>query len=80
MSSPRLLFDENFDARIIEGLELRLGISGLFTVQSVGLTGAKDPAILEWAAIRGLILASQDFETMPFSHTSACREGFKCRG
>lgn len=58
-----LFADENFDGRLYRGL-LRRGL-GLLRAQGVGLTGADDPMILDWAARAGRVLLTHDVATMP---------------
>ena len=44
------LTDEDFNGRILRGLLLRRPGLDVVRVQDVGLQGAPDPAVLEWAA------------------------------
>jgi hypothetical protein len=60
----RLLLDENFHNDILRGLRLRKPNLDVVRVQDVGLRGADDPTILEWAANEGRILLTHDVETM----------------
>lgn len=61
----RLLSDENFNGDIVRGLLLRLPDLDLRRVQDVGLEGAEDPAILEWAAANNRIVLTHDRATLP---------------
>ena len=61
----RLLFDENFDARIVEGIRLVLPDADLLTVQEARLRKTPDPQLLAWAATESRILATHDVQTMP---------------
>ena len=61
----RLLADENFNGHIVRGLLRRRSELTLLRVQDVGLRGAKDPEILEWAAEQNLILLTHDRATVP---------------
>ena len=65
MSAPQFLFDEDFDATIIRGIVLRIGLARLTSVHDQGLDSDPDPAILEWAAERGYIVVTHDRQTMP---------------
>jgi hypothetical protein len=58
-----LFADENLDGRLYRGL-LRRGLD-LLRAQGVGLTGADDPMILDWAARAGRVLVTHDVATMP---------------
>jgi hypothetical protein len=60
----KLAVDEDLDNRIIWGLLLRVPDVDIKRVQDAGLSGIKDPAILEWAAKEGRILITHDRQTM----------------
>jgi predicted nuclease of predicted toxin-antitoxin system len=60
----RLVTDENFDGRVLRGLMARLPDLDVIRVQDVGLSGAADPAILEFAAGQRRVLLTQDVRTM----------------
>lgn len=60
----RVLTDENLDGRILRGMLLRLPDLDFARVQDVGLIGAPDPDILEWAAVEGRVLLTHDVRTM----------------
>ena len=61
----RFAVDENFDRQIIRGLLLRKPNLDSIRVQDVGLYGAPDEVILEWAAQEGHILLTHDIQTVP---------------
>jgi predicted nuclease of predicted toxin-antitoxin system len=61
----RLLSDENFNADIVRGLRLRRPDLNVRSVHDVGLEGADDPTLLEWAAANDCILLTHDQATMP---------------
>jgi Domain of unknown function (DUF5615) len=61
----RLLIDENLDHRILRGLRLRLPDLDFVIVQNTDLKGAKDPALLAWAAEQNRILVTHDLKTIP---------------
>ena len=60
----RLLFDENFNHRILHGLELRLPDLDYLAAQEIELKGATDREVLAWAAGENRIVVTHDFETM----------------
>jgi hypothetical protein len=60
----RLAPDENFNNDIIRGLFRRKPNLDLVRAQDVGLSGADDPAILEWAARQGRVLVTHDVTTL----------------
>lgn len=56
--------DENLDIRIFRGLRGQVPELDVVRVQDVGLAGAEDPMILEWAAREGRVLLTHDVNTM----------------
>jgi len=60
----RLAADENFNADIVRGLLRRLPALDIVHVQDVGLSGADDPAVLEWAAREHRVLLTHDISTL----------------
>lgn len=60
----RLAADENFNADIIRGVLRRKPDIAIVRVQDVGLSGAADAAVLEWAANEGRVLVTHDAATM----------------
>ena len=61
----RLLADENFNRAIVRGLLRVRPAVDLIRVQDVGLVGAKDAAVLAWAAAHDRIVLTHDYRTMP---------------
>ncbi len=60
----RLIADEDFSNKVLKGLLERESILDIVRVQDVGLLGADDPSILEWAAQEGRIVLTHDKRTM----------------
>ncbi len=60
----RLLTDENVDGRLIRGLVRQNPELDIVRAHDVGLAGADDPRVLDWAAREGRVLLTHDFETM----------------
>ena len=60
----RFLADENLDNDILRGVLRRNPDVDLVRVQDVGLQGADDPTILEWAASENRVMLTHDVETM----------------
>jgi hypothetical protein len=56
--------DENFNGRVLRGLQRRLPSLDAIRIQDTELEGAEDPAILEWAAHENRVLLSHDEETL----------------
>ena len=59
------LVDQNVNEHIVDGLTRRDPTLELTHVRDVGLTEASDPAILEWAAAKGLVVLTHDRKTIP---------------
>lgn len=59
-----LAADEDFNDDIVRGIRRRKPEVDFLCVRDVGLTGADDPTILEWAAKLGRVLFSHDVNTM----------------
>lgn len=59
-----LLADENFNGNIVRGLSRREPTMDIVRVQDVGLGGADDPTVLQWAAEAGRILLTHDVATI----------------
>ena len=59
-----LVADENFSNDIVRGLLRRKPGLDIVRVQDVGLSGADDPAILEWAAKENRVLLTHDVTTI----------------
>lgn len=60
----RFAADENFNNNIIRGLMYRKPDLDIVSIQDVGLSGADDLTILEWAAREGRILLTHDVSTI----------------
>ena len=59
-----LVSDENFNNDIVRSLLRRKPDLDIVRVQDVGLRGADDPTILEWAAHEGRVVLTHDAATM----------------
>ena len=60
----RFAADENFNNNIIRGLLRRQPELDIIRVQDVGLRGADDPTVLEWATQEGRVLLTHDVATI----------------
>jgi len=60
----RLAADENFNNNIVRGLLRRRPELDIVRIQDVGLSGADDAAVLEWAAQEGRVLLTHDVSTI----------------
>ena len=61
----RLLFDENFNQRIVRGLKLELPNLEFEIAQNCSFKGKSDPQVLEWASENDFILVTHDLKTVP---------------
>ncbi len=60
----RFLADENFNNQIVRGALRQKPNVNIVRVQDVGLSGADDPTVLEWAAQQGRVVLTHDVATM----------------
>ena len=60
----RFAADENFNGDIVRGLLRRNPKLDIVRVQDVGLSGADDPSVLEWAADQRRIVVTHDISTL----------------
>ncbi len=60
----RLVTDEDFDNDILRGVLHHKPDVDFVRAQDVGLSGAEDPDVLEWAAQHGRIVLTHDVNTM----------------
>src|SRR3712207_6697976 len=75
-----LLTDEDFDGRIIRGLLRRRSDIRLVRAQDVGLLGASDDKLLEWASENNRIVLTHDRRTMPRHVADRLESGFPVPG
>ncbi len=71
----RLAADENFNNDIVRGLLRRKPSLDIMRVQDVGLSGADDPTVLEWAAQEGRVLLTHDVSTITHHAYERIRAG-----
>lgn len=74
------LVDEDFDNKILRGLRQQIPGLDIVRVQDVGLSGAMDPVILEWAANHGRIVLTHDVSTMRAEAYARVRAGLRMVG
>ena len=60
----RLAADENLNNNIVRGLLRQWPELDIVRIQDVGLSGADDPTVLEWAAQEGRVLLTHDVSTI----------------
>ena len=58
------LADENFNNDIVRGVRRRNPSIVILRAQDVGLSGATDPVVLEWAAENAVAVLTHDVATM----------------
>ena len=71
----RLAADENFNNRILRGVWRRNQHVDIVRVQDVGLSGAEDPKVLEWAAEEKRVLFTHDVNTMTAHARQRAKDG-----
>lgn len=76
----RFLADEDFNGHIVRGLFLHQPGIDLVRVQDVGLQGADDEVILEWAEDHGRILLTHDARTIPRHVANRLADGLHISG
>ena len=76
----RLLADENIKSQLIRGVLRRNPSVDIVRVQDVGLGGADDNAILEWAAQEGRVVLTYDVATVPDAAYRRAVEGLPMPG
>ncbi|HWE93364.1 MAG TPA: DUF5615 family PIN-like protein [Tepidisphaeraceae bacterium] len=59
----KFLADENFNGHVVHALLGRLPAGSLIRAQDVGLSGADDASVLEWAASNQCIVLTHDVAT-----------------
>lgn len=75
------LVDENFHGRIVRGLRRRRAELSILRVQDIeSLSGAGDPAILEWAAEENRILLTHDAASVTRFAYERVRAGLRMPG
>lgn len=60
----RFAADENFNNNIVRGLLRHKPDVDIVRIQDVGLSGADDPTVLEWAAQERRVLLTHDVSTV----------------
>ena len=76
----RFAADENFNNHIVRGVLRRRADVDIVRVQDVGLAGADDSQILEWAAREGRILLTHDVSTIAPEVVRLFRAGTRSAG
>jgi hypothetical protein len=81
MTMPlRFLIDEDFDNDILRGILRKVTELDIVRAQDVGLSGAQDPAVLEWAAREGRVLLTHDVSTMTAHAVARVSSGLSMPG
>lgn len=76
----RLLADENFDGRILDGIRARLPAVDVIRVQDTDSYQAADPVVLAWAANENRVLLSHDVSTLVNDAYSRVKAGLTMPG
>jgi hypothetical protein len=75
-----IVADENFNNDIVRGLLRKNPRLDIVRVQDVGLRGADDPSVLEWAANESRVVLTHDAATMAFYAYERVRAGLSMPG
>ena len=76
----RLAADENFNGDIVRGLLRRNPKLDIVRVQDVGLSGADDPSVLQWAADQGRVIVTHDISTLAKHLLIESQQVSRCQG
>ncbi len=76
----RLAADENFNNNILRGLLRRNPALDIVRIQDTPLSGADDPAVLEWTANEGRVLLTHDVTTITHFANERIRAGLPMPG
>lgn len=76
----RLLADENFDGRILDGIRARLPAVDIIRVQDADIYQAADPVVLACAANENRVLLSHDVSTLVNYAYGRVKAGFAMPG
>jgi len=76
----RIAVDENFNNNIVRGLIRRNPNIDIIRIQDVGLSGADDPIVLEWAAKQERILLTHDASTITLYAYERIKSGQRMPG
>jgi Domain of unknown function (DUF5615) len=76
----RLLADENFDGRILEGIRARLPDTDIIRVQDTEIYQAADAIVLEWAAKQSRVLLTHDVQALINDAYSRVKAGLAMPG
>jgi hypothetical protein len=74
------LADENFNNNIIRGVRRRDPGVVVLRVQDIGLSGAGDPEVLQWAAENSVAVLTHDISTMTKYALDRVRRGQRMPG
>ena len=75
-----LAADENFNRRVLRGLQQRAPDLDVVRIQDVGLRTLDDPTILTWCADNGRVLLTHDRRTMERHAYERVRAGLPMTG
>jgi hypothetical protein len=76
----KLLADENFNNVILRGLADLNPSLDIVRVQDVGLDGADDLSVLDWAAAQDRVLVTHDLKTVPQFAAERIQQGLAMPG
>jgi hypothetical protein len=80
MSRPRFLADNDFNERIVRGVQRREPTIEWLRLREIGLADAPDPEVLAYAAAEGWLVVSHDVNTMPAAAAERLAAGERLSG
>lgn len=76
----RFLADENFNGKVLSGLQKALPDLDIVRAQDTDMAGSPDPVLLEWAAQEERIILTHDVQTLAGYANYRVRAGLKMPG
>jgi predicted nuclease of predicted toxin-antitoxin system len=76
----RILFDQNFNGKILRGLKERIPELDCVTTHEIGIEAYSDPQLLSWAATENRVILTHDAKTFPIFAYERMTKGEKMSG
>jgi len=76
----KILFDQNFNGRILRGLKVRIPELDCVATYEIGIGSYTDPKLLTWAANENRVILTHDAKTFPIFAYEKMAKGEKMSG
>lgn len=76
----KILFDQNFNGKILRGLKERIPELDGVAAYEVGISAYSDPQLLTWAANENRVILTHDAKTFPIFAYERMEKGEKMSG